>query len=205
MGKKVDSHQNIKSSREIIKALLLQRAADKAISLRWNKYSLVVIFATLLLVLILIISGIDLTIVSIVAVLGLAFFWLFATWQGKKLEKRFYEDERVYYEALFPEDKLQSLDLVLTPKQPCPLTKREMEVMKHIVQGNTNKQIALEMYITDQTVKNHITNILKKINVNDRTAAAVMALHQGWIRHNTEGEIEISPVSEKVKGTEVKK
>ncbi len=196
---KIDRRQKIKSSREVIKALLLQRAADKAISLRWNKYSLVVVYATLLLVLILIISGVDLTLVSIVAVLGLAFFWLFATWQSKKLEKRFYEDERVYYEALFPDDKPQSLDLDLAPKQACPLTRREMEVLKHIVQGNTNKQMALEMHITDQTVKNHITNILKKINVSDRTAAAVMALHQGWIRHNSEGQIEITPLSEESK------
>ncbi len=202
MGMKADSQQNIKSSQEIIKALLLQKAADKAISLRWNKYSLVVVYATLLLVLILIINDIDLTIVSIVAVLGLAFFWLFATWQGKKLEKRFYEEERVYYEALFPEEKSKNFDLALTPKQTCPLTKREIEVMKYIVQGNTNKQIALAMDITDQTVKNHITSILKKINVNDRTAAAVTALHQGWIRHNSEGQIEISTLPKEAKNPE---
>jgi DNA-binding CsgD family transcriptional regulator len=200
---KKDNRQNISSSREIIKALLLQKAADKTISLRWDKYSLMFIYATLLIVLILILEDVDLTIVSIVAVLGLVCFWVMGSWQGKKLEKRFYEQERAYYEALFPDGNSENFDLIMTPKQVSPLTKREMEVMKRIVQGNTNKQIALAMDITDQTVKNHITNILKKLNVSDRTSAAVMALHQGWIAYNSDGQIEIKSVSEEPKDSEV--
>jgi DNA-binding NarL/FixJ family response regulator len=120
-----------------------------------------------------------------------------------QLEKRFYEQERAYYEALFPDGNSENFDLIMTTKKVSPLTKREMEVMKCIVQGNTNKQIALAMDITDQTVKNHITNILKKLNVRDRTSAAVMALHRGWIAHNSDGQIEIKSLSEEPKDSEV--
>jgi DNA-binding CsgD family transcriptional regulator len=205
MDKKTNSNPKIDPSREIIKALLLQKAGDKAISLRWNKYSLLFIFSTLLVVLILVFNNVNLTIVSIVAALGLAAFWIFATWQGKNLEKRFFEQEKTYYEALFPEDRSKTLEMDISSNQASPLSKREMEVMKHIVQGNTNKQIAQELDITDQTVKNHITNILKKMNVSDRTSAAVMALHRGWIRHNQEGQIEISDFAAEDKANEVRK
>jgi DNA-binding NarL/FixJ family response regulator len=63
-----------------------------------------------------------------------------------------------------------------------PLSAREMEILDLIAQGNTNRQIALALYLSDQTVKNHITSILRKLAVNDRTQAVVLALGQGWIR-----------------------
>jgi DNA-binding NarL/FixJ family response regulator len=63
-----------------------------------------------------------------------------------------------------------------------PLSAREIEVLEHIAQGNSNKEIARQLKISDQTVKNHITSILRKLAVNDRTQAVVLALRQGWIK-----------------------
>jgi DNA-binding NarL/FixJ family response regulator len=63
-----------------------------------------------------------------------------------------------------------------------PLSSREIEVLDQIARGNSNKRIAQSLTISDQTVKNHITSILRKLAVNDRTQAVVMALHQGWIQ-----------------------
>jgi DNA-binding NarL/FixJ family response regulator len=63
-----------------------------------------------------------------------------------------------------------------------PLSPREIEVLEQISHGNSNKQIARNLTISDQTVKNHITSILKKLAVNDRTEAVVYSLRQGWIR-----------------------
>jgi len=63
-----------------------------------------------------------------------------------------------------------------------PLTPREMEVLDLIAKGSSNKEIARILKISDQTVKNHITSILRKLNVNDRTEAVVYALRHGWIR-----------------------
>lgn len=63
-----------------------------------------------------------------------------------------------------------------------PLSTREIEILEFIARGNSNKEIAKVLEISDQTVKNHITSILKKLMVNDRTAAVVYALRQNWIK-----------------------
>jgi DNA-binding NarL/FixJ family response regulator len=63
-----------------------------------------------------------------------------------------------------------------------PLSPREIEILEQISRGNSNKQIARNLTISDQTVKNHITSILKKLAVNDRTEAVVYSLRHGWIR-----------------------
>lgn len=62
-----------------------------------------------------------------------------------------------------------------------PLSAREIEILEHIARGHSNKLIARDLAISDQTVKNHITSILRKLAVNDRTHAVVFALRQGWI------------------------
>lgn len=60
-----------------------------------------------------------------------------------------------------------------------PLTKREMEVLTHIVEGHTNKKIADDLEISYETVKEHVQHLLKKIGVTDRTQAAVWAIRTG--------------------------
>lgn len=62
-----------------------------------------------------------------------------------------------------------------------PLTPREVEILDCVAQGNSNKEIAKQLGISDQTVKNHITSILRKLAVNDRTQAVIYALRHGWI------------------------
>lgn len=59
------------------------------------------------------------------------------------------------------------------------LTKREYEVIRLISRGYNNKEIAVELFISEKTVKNHVSNIFKKIKVTDRTQAALYA-----IKHN---------------------
>jgi DNA-binding NarL/FixJ family response regulator len=63
-----------------------------------------------------------------------------------------------------------------------PLSPREMEILQSVTNGMSNKEIASRLGISQQTVKNHMTSILKKLNVEDRTQAAVMALRYGWVR-----------------------
>lgn len=62
-----------------------------------------------------------------------------------------------------------------------PLSEREMEVLSSVVRGMSNKEIATLLGISHQTVKNHITAILRKFGVEDRTQAVVYALKRGWI------------------------
>jgi DNA-binding NarL/FixJ family response regulator len=62
-----------------------------------------------------------------------------------------------------------------------PLTPREIEILQYIAEGYLNKQIAAELGISEQTIKNHVTSILRKLNANARTEAVVVAIKQGLI------------------------
>jgi len=73
-----------------------------------------------------------------------------------------------------------------------PLTSREMEILELVVQGMSNRKIAYHLGISHQTVKNHMTAILRKLGATGRTEAAVSALRRGWIplrgEHGEAGE-----------------
>ena len=62
------------------------------------------------------------------------------------------------------------------------LTKREMEVLAKVAKGMFNREIAVSLNISERTVKNHISNIFKKIQVSDRTQAAVFAIRNDIIK-----------------------
>jgi two-component system, NarL family, response regulator len=64
------------------------------------------------------------------------------------------------------------------------LSARELEVLNLIVGGSSNKQIAFVLNITEHTVKNHVKNILSKLDVDDRTEAATAAIRRGIIHLN---------------------
>jgi DNA-binding NarL/FixJ family response regulator len=74
------------------------------------------------------------------------------------------------------------LPVLETGEAAQPLSSREMEVLKYVARGMSNKEIALVLGISHQTVKNHVTAILRKIGVEDRTQAAIYALRRGWVR-----------------------
>jgi len=61
------------------------------------------------------------------------------------------------------------------------LTTRELEVLKRIVAGRSNKEIASDLHISEATVKTHINSLLSKLNVSDRTQAATTALQRGIV------------------------
>lgn len=62
------------------------------------------------------------------------------------------------------------------------LTERELEVLVQIAEGKNNAQIASQLFISEKTVKTHITNILGKLNLADRTQAAILAWQSGVVR-----------------------
>lgn len=73
----------------------------------------------------------------------------------------------------------------LRPKERMPhddLTEREMEVLMLIAEGMTNQEISEELFIGIKTVKTHVSNILNKLNVQDRTQAAIYANRHGLVR-----------------------
>jgi DNA-binding NarL/FixJ family response regulator len=69
-----------------------------------------------------------------------------------------------------------------------PLSGREMEVLTYLTRGLSNKEIASSLKISHQTVKNHVTAILRKLGVEDRTQAAIYAIRRGWVRLHEQNE-----------------
>ncbi|CRH76001.1 Spore germination protein gerE [Chlamydia trachomatis] len=61
------------------------------------------------------------------------------------------------------------------------MTRRECEVLQLLADGKSNRAIGETLYISEKTVKNHVSNILQKMNVNDRTQAVVLAIKNGWV------------------------
>lgn len=66
-------------------------------------------------------------------------------------------------------------------KKELALTQREIEVLKHLVNGKNNTQIAKEMSVSVSTVKAHVSSIFKKMGVNDRVLVAVNAIRKGVV------------------------
>jgi DNA-binding NarL/FixJ family response regulator len=81
-------------------------------------------------------------------------------------------------------DQFRRMTMVDQSNEPlfAPLSARETEILDYIAHGNSNKEIARALHISDQTVKNHITSILRKLAVNDRTQAVVFAVRHGLIQ-----------------------
>jgi DNA-binding NarL/FixJ family response regulator len=82
---------------------------------------------------------------------------------------------------LLPSDHEQSKEEDEKEEHISPLTNREVEILQVIAQGKSNKEVARLLHISAQTVKNHLTSILKKLPVKDRTTAVVHAFQHGWI------------------------
>ncbi|MBI2320913.1 MAG: response regulator transcription factor, partial [Chloroflexi bacterium] len=78
---------------------------------------------------------------------------------------------------------LARVSQLLDHEQPVePLTEREMEVLRSMAQGARNKDIATQLCITERTVKTHMSNILSKLQMSDRTQAALYAIRQGVVK-----------------------
>lgn len=103
------------------------------------------------------------------------------------------DDRRMTHEELqrWISSRLESITgpYVVDPDEHyVPLSPRELEILQFVTNGMSNKEIARRLRISQQTVKNHMTSILKKLNVQDRTQAAVTALRHGWVRIRDNGE-----------------
>jgi DNA-binding NarL/FixJ family response regulator len=72
------------------------------------------------------------------------------------------------------------------PASSLNLSVREVEVLDCVSQGMSNKEIADALYITEQTVKNHMTSVLRKLQVNDRVQAVLYAVTNGWVEIGTD-------------------
>jgi NarL family two-component system response regulator LiaR len=82
---------------------------------------------------------------------------------------------------LSPQAAARLMREVRMPDHPQEFTAREIDVLRLLAQGCTNKEIALRLDIGEKTVKTHVSNILSKLNVASRTQAALYAVHAGLV------------------------
>lgn len=76
--------------------------------------------------------------------------------------------------------EISSAGLIIE-KVAAPLTQREVQILSYIANGNSNKQVAHLLGISDQTIKNHVSAILRKLNANDRAHAVALAIQNQWV------------------------
>jgi len=71
---------------------------------------------------------------------------------------------------------------VMDPRIIESLTRREREVLQLMAEGKSNRMIGEYLFISEKTVKNHVSSILQKLNVQDRTQAVVISIKNGWVK-----------------------
>jgi DNA-binding NarL/FixJ family response regulator len=98
---------------------------------------------------------------------------------GKLIEefRRLSEQEGASERSLSTDDA-QSVD----PRLIESLTRREREVLQLMAEGKSNRAIGEFLFISEKTVKNHVSSILQKLNVQDRTQAVVISIKNGWVK-----------------------
>ena len=163
-----------RSVRKEIQQLVSQRAREKAGTARWDLNVAILAYAFLVAIVLLRFEGIATGILALIAVFGLAIVWFMGWRRGKQLYKLFRKEELGQLQELLRERKAEAFI-------SSPLTPRELEILRHIARGYMNKQIAGKLGISEQTIKNHMSSILRKLDANDRTQAVVLAMHYGWI------------------------
>ncbi|WP_354000933.1 response regulator transcription factor [Gloeocapsopsis sp. IPPAS B-1203] len=91
------------------------------------------------------------------------------------------QDGATYLDSQIAQCVVKHLQLAVRSKPANPLSERELEVLKLIVEGRSNPEIASILYVSLSTVKAHIRSIMNKLAVDDRVQAAVVALRSGWV------------------------
>ncbi|MBI2328787.1 MAG: response regulator transcription factor [Chloroflexi bacterium] len=168
----MDRTETMKQVSPGIERLAIQRARGRANVAKWDLNVAIFSYAILSIIIILVSQGVGLNVVATLAVCGLIAVWVIGRRQGKRLYQRFYSEE---VSDLQQKPSEQSAALV------AHLTPREIETLHYVAQGYSNKRIALELGISEQTIKNFVSGILTKLNANDRTEATVIAIKHGLI------------------------
>ena len=156
-----------------IEILATQIAQSKTNVARWGLNSVILLFALLIIIIILVSQGIGTNIVGPIAILGLGIVWLTGWRRGKLLYQNFYTQE------LSNLQQQESDKEAITSAEQ--LTYRELQVLTYAARGYGNKRIALELGISENTVKNFFARILVKLNASDRTEAVVIAIKHSLI------------------------
>ena len=151
--------------------MMVDKTGKREFSAIWNVNTTIVAYIVLVIVILMRLDGVSTRVVAPVAILGLSVTWLLGLMKSRKVYRRVFEEER--------HDTRETEKEHVVAKSP--LTPKETVILAHIASGYINKEIAFMLGISEQTIKNHIYNIMHKLEVNDRTHAVVLALQNGWL------------------------
>jgi DNA-binding CsgD family transcriptional regulator len=181
--------KSLLASNPHVQAMLYQKAKDRASPLRWNTNILILVSVNLITTILLTMWGISNVIIGVVAAAGLLLVWAISLLQEKRLEKKFFLQEIQNFSEIIPAEptsKNTSVGVTAAPALGAmPITHRELEILTQMASGKVNKEIATALNISAMTVKNHISHILDKLDVSDRTSAVLLAVRNGWITLDT--------------------
>lgn len=182
-----DELNNAGPYRELILRLIRRSAKDRAASQRWSITSVVLLGAIFVIIVLLNFQQVDRWLVAAIALLGLVVLWVFTSLRSRKLEKAFYREEMLECEKILPFESQNGL----TGEQPekpleTPLTARELDILAQIAEGKTNKAIAHTYKVNESSIKNQVSRILRKLEVDNRTEAVLLALSRRWLKQDTD-------------------
>lgn len=83
-------------------------------------------------------------------------------------------------------DQFRDIPAIDNPNIMTPLTRREIQILRYIADGNSNRKIAASIGISEQTIKSHVSAILRKLNANHRAHAVALAISNNWISREDE-------------------
>ncbi|MBI2288612.1 MAG: response regulator transcription factor [Chloroflexi bacterium] len=164
--------EDAKQLSPLVERLAMRRAMDKANIAKWSLKVAILSYAILMTIIILVSQGVGLNIVAILGVFGLVTIWLTGWKQGSQLRERFYAEELSSLE-----EKPGGEGTALLAR----LTSREIEILHYVAQGHSNKHIAYELNVGEQTIKNYVSGIFSKLDARGRTEAAIIAIKHGII------------------------
>ncbi|ANE46704.1 chemotaxis protein CheY [Paenibacillus swuensis] len=98
-----------------------------------------------------------------------------------QLRRMTYLDEKGIASGGESQLKEAGVGVKYVPNENSPLTRREAEVLRLMAEGKSNKMIGEYLYISEKTVKNHVSSILQKMEVDDRTQAVINSIKNGWV------------------------
>ncbi|MFC2010910.1 response regulator transcription factor [Chloroflexota bacterium] len=162
-----------KNGGPVIEHLVAQSARYKASIAKWGLSNAVFLFALLIAVIILTSQGVGIYVVAPLSIVGLATVWIMGWRRGSQMYKHFYSEEL---------SRIQEKPTKEAATFLAELTSREIGMLHYMAQGYANKQIASELGLSESTIKTHVSEILSKLDANDRTEAAVIAIKHGLIR-----------------------
>ena len=186
-----DTEHEAKTSISLIRKMIEQAAKERARSMRLNAGLIILAYLLINSMIFLILFHSNILTILFLSIAGLALLIYLSYYREKLLHKR--EDEFMTMALISlnsSENEDSELENINTSK--IPLTARELEVLSFVALGETDKSVATRLGVSDSTVKNHLRSAYRKLEVNDRTSAVLLALRFGWLKIPAEGQLNIS-------------